>query len=149
MIFRASGFEALTLEFLQRILEVTKAPVSGDDFRRLYFCEKYYGFFPDAAKAPSRDAWGQFGSFLIQALSAGRDAALVELMELWKEVYDIVESYESSIAPVGAYVAPGEFSSTDAEGGGEDAPLLEAEMGSVPGGELGPPGRGGWASRGR
>lgn len=74
-------------------------------------------------------------------------------------------SYESSVTPMGACVFPGEFSSTDAEAG-EDVPLSEAEMGSklewgeefslspqnalpedvsVPGSELGPPGRGGGA----
>ncbi|TRZ06753.1 hypothetical protein HGM15179_020359 [Zosterops borbonicus] len=137
MIFRASGFEAFTLEFLRRILELTKAPVSVDDFRHLYFYGKYYGFFPYAAKALSRDSWGQFGAFLIQALSAGRDAALVELVELWKQVYDVVANYESSVAPVGACVTPGEFSSMDVEGGGEDVPLSEAEMCSIPARELG------------
>ncbi|TRZ05524.1 hypothetical protein HGM15179_021582 [Zosterops borbonicus] len=52
-------------------------------------------FFPDDVKVISWDAWGQFGAFLIRTLTASRDAALVELVELWKQVHDVVASYKS------------------------------------------------------
>ncbi|TRZ09451.1 hypothetical protein HGM15179_017661 [Zosterops borbonicus] len=107
MIFCLSVSEAVALEFGQGHLEQKKAPISSNDLRRLYFCGKYYGFFPDGAKALERDAWGQFGAFLIRASTASCNAALVELVELWKQVYDVVANYKSWVVPVGACVVPG------------------------------------------
>lgn len=55
----------------------------------------------------------------------------VGLLRLWKQCGNVLTTYGSSVAPVSGCVCPGEFSSSDAEAGGEeDTPLSEAEMGS-------------------
>lgn len=131
MVFSASGVEALVLDLWQSMQERKRLPFLATILGVCISVENTTVFFPGTTKTISRNAWGPSGAFLIQALSAGCDAALVELPELWKQFYDCRGSYESSAAPVGASVSPGEFSSTDVEGG-QEAPFSEAEMGSEP-----------------
>lgn len=112
---------------MAKLAEQKQASVSGDEFQHLYFYEKDHSFFRIAEKAISRENWSQFGDFLLQILSAGYDADVMELVMFCKQCDNVLRSYGSSEAPVSVCDSPGEFSSLDAEAEREEEPLSEAE----------------------
>ncbi|XP_039911480.1 uncharacterized protein LOC120748768 [Hirundo rustica] len=123
MIVPASSTDdTLVLDFWLNLLQRKQASVSGDDFQRLYFYGKDQGFFPSPEKTFSKEIWSKLGDHMLQILSAGYDADMVELVMFWKRCYTVLASYGTSSCS-----SAGDPSSLDSEAGGKEKPLSIAK----------------------